>query len=93
MINCPENNPKGGRRRDLKQSHNARTNRKTIAIIQQSCSDSRAIANPTDGVFGNNRREVIAISGSLNQRLAGSDPLEVKWTSGKGDEGWSFHPR
>ena len=53
------------------------------------------------GIFGIKRpegREVIAVSGSLNQRLAGSDPLEVKWTSGKGealrtDEGWSFHPR
>jgi hypothetical protein len=41
--------------------------------------------------------QVGAISGSLNQRL-GSDLLEVKWRTGKGealrmDEDWSFHPR
>jgi hypothetical protein len=36
----------------LKQSHSTRTKRKAIANIQQSCSDSPAIANPTDGVFG-----------------------------------------
>jgi hypothetical protein len=40
----------------------------------------------------------ISFTGSLNQRLAGSDLLEVIWTSGKGealriDEGWSFRPR
>ena len=29
-------------------------NRKAIAIIRQSCSDSPAIANPMDGVFGSN---------------------------------------
>jgi CRP-like cAMP-binding protein len=32
--------------------HRARTKRKAIANIQQSCSDSPAIANPMDGVFG-----------------------------------------
>jgi hypothetical protein len=34
------------RRRDLKQSRRAGTKRKAVAIIQQSCSDSLAIANP-----------------------------------------------
>jgi hypothetical protein len=39
-----------------------------------------------------------AINGSLNRSLAGSDLLEVKWTSGKNealriDEDWSFRPR
>src|SRR5450756_2911787 len=42
-------------RRDLKQSHSTRTKRKAIANIQQSCSDSPAIANPMDGVFGTDR--------------------------------------
>jgi hypothetical protein len=39
----------------LKQSHSTRTKRKAIANIQQSCSDSPAIANPMDGVFGTDR--------------------------------------
>jgi hypothetical protein len=32
--------------------HSTRTKRKAIVNIQQSCSDSPAIANPMDGVFG-----------------------------------------
>src|SRR5450759_225488 len=42
-------------RRDLKQSHSTQTKRKAIANIQQPCSDSPAIANPMDGVFGTDR--------------------------------------
>ncbi len=33
------------RRRDLKQPHSTRTERRAIAIIQQSCSDLLGIAN------------------------------------------------
>jgi hypothetical protein len=36
----------------LKQLHSTRTKRKAIVNIQQSCSDSPAIANQMDGVFG-----------------------------------------
>src|SRR5450759_843499 len=42
----------GTHRHDLKQSHSTRTKRKAIANIQQSCSDSPAIVNQMDGVFG-----------------------------------------
>src|ERR1019366_9185147 len=42
-------------RRDLKQSHSTRTKRKAVAIIPQSCSDSPAIANQMDGVFGTDK--------------------------------------
>src|ERR1035437_8093133 len=45
-------------RRDLKQSHSTRTKRKAIVNIQQPCSDSPAIANQMDGVFGTDRSEL-----------------------------------
>jgi hypothetical protein len=45
----------------LKQSHSTRTKRKAIANIQQSCSDSPAIANQMDEVFGTDSR-LITIS-------------------------------
>ena len=40
----------------MKQSHSTRTKRKAIANIHQSCSDSPAIANLLDGVFGTDKR-------------------------------------
>jgi len=46
--------------RDLKQSHSTRTKRKAIANIQQSCSDSPAIVNQMDGVFGTDRHGMTA---------------------------------
>jgi hypothetical protein len=45
------------RRRDLKQPHSTRTERRAIAIIQQSCSDLLGIANSKEEVSestGNN---------------------------------------
>lgn len=36
-------------------------NRKAIAIIRQSCSDSLAIANPMDGVFGSDTLSMNAL--------------------------------
>jgi len=51
-------NPRGARRarrRDLKQSHSTQTNRKAIAIMRRSCSDSLLTASQGDGVFGSHR--------------------------------------
>src|SRR6516164_6860402 len=38
--------------RDLKQSHSMRMNRRPIAIMQRSCSDSPLAASQMDEVFG-----------------------------------------
>jgi hypothetical protein len=40
---------------DLKQSHNMRTNRRPIAIMRRSCSDSPLTASDMDGVFGSDK--------------------------------------
>jgi hypothetical protein len=39
----------------LKQSHSTQTNRKAIAIMRRSCSDSLLTASQGDGVFGSHR--------------------------------------
>ena len=39
----------------LQASHNTRTNRKAIAPMRRSCSDSLLTASQLDGVFGSDR--------------------------------------
>src|ERR1035438_1058731 len=57
---------------DLKQSHSTRTKRKAIANIQQSCSDSPAIANqwmefsePTASVPSNHNQFSVAFTTNI----------------------------
>src|SRR5262245_41541186 len=45
-------------RRDLKQSHSMRTNRRPIAIMRRSCSDSPVTASQLDAVFGSDRYQM-----------------------------------
>src|SRR6266446_7464078 len=52
--------------RDLKQSHSMRMNRRPIAIMRRSCSDSPLTASQMDGAFGSDSRVV---------RLRGLDEL------------------
>src|SRR4029453_18478250 len=61
------------RRRDLKQSHRAGTKREVVAIVQQSCSDSLAIANPMNKVFGTDRCQSVSC-GAANTLSAGGTP-------------------
>src|SRR5262249_8871558 len=46
------------RRRDLKQSHSMRTNRRPIAIIRRPCSDSLLTASQMDQVFGSDSQSL-----------------------------------
>jgi hypothetical protein len=49
--------------RDLRQLHSMRTNRRPIAIMRRSCSDSPQTASQSDGVFGRQHPHLLEVPG------------------------------
>ena len=54
-------------RRDLKQSHSMRTNRRPIAIMRRSCSDSPVTASQLDAVFGSDTFNYLVLLATLGK--------------------------
>src|SRR5262249_50616390 len=71
-------------RRDLKQSHSMRTNRRPIAIMRRSCSDSPVTASQLDAVFGSDNRQLPATAldetcaFQLSGRICDGRPLDAQ---------------
>src|SRR5215813_12899266 len=60
-------------RRDLKQSHSMRTNRRPIAIMRRSCSDSPVTASQLDAVFGSDRARYHCYQRSLRKEIGAGE--------------------